>query len=126
MVVGLLVVIVLGLILCVLYELSQDPSNGYRARHRAPGRVSWWAEESMRLRRHVNRAKRAAYLRMMVIPAEPESWPELPPAQLRLNPDRHDSRWDVLATRALDAEAQLARKGLRLRQAAPDELVGAA
>lgn len=103
----------------------------YVARHRAAGRVSWLAEVQLHGRRLHDRAKRAAYLRLMVIPEpepeylEPAEWlPAIAPA-----PEHHvdeldfrpapDARFHVLAPRALDARAHLERKGLRLRQASP-------
>ncbi len=121
MVVGLLIVIVIGAILCVLAELAEDPSNGYQARHRTTERVPWlW-----RLRLLIDRAKAAVMLRLVVVPAEletePDEWlPEIAaPAERQVDVldfrPAADARFHVLAPRALDAQAHLERKGLRLR-----------
>ena len=101
----------------------------YTARHRAAGRVSWLAELRLHTARLSDRAKRVAYLRLMVIPAAvepgPDDWlPEIaPPAERHVDVldfrPAADHRWDVLAPRALDAQAHLDRKGLRLRTASP-------
>ena len=105
------------------------PDQRYTARHRAPGRVSWLAELRVHASRLSDRAKRVAYLRLMVIPAAvepgPDDWlPEIaPPAERHVDVldfrPAADHRWDVLAPRALDAQAHLDRKGLRLRHASP-------
>lgn len=143
MIVSLAILIVLAAIMCTLAYLAEDPANGYHARHRQVEHVPWlW-----RLRLRLDRAKDAVLLRLVVIPAEPASevdeWlPEIAPAAehhvdvLDFRP-APDARFHVLAPRALDAQAHLERKGLRLRQASPfgtpedvdvwePELVGAA
>jgi len=80
MLVALAAVAVFALIICVVYAIAQNSTAGlapvYAARHRAPGRVSWLAEATTHLRTHADRARRAAYLRLMVIPAvvEESTW----------------------------------------------------
>ncbi len=93
----------------------------YTARHRAAGRVSWLAEFRLHVGRLHDRAKRAAYLRLMVIPAmvEVPSWPELPAAGDDF--DRQAiggaGRYAHLRTDELDATAErvqmLVARGIR-------------
>lgn len=141
------VIAVVGIIVCLagiwheFRPLWTKPA--YTARHRGTGRVSWPAEVRSQLRRQADRARRTAYLAMMVIPAQPVPEPDEWLPAIRTGAHRRldeldfrpavDHRYDSLAPRVLDAQAHLARKGLRLRTPAPVvepgdvwELVGAA
>lgn len=126
MLVALFMVATFTAIMCVLAYLAEDPANGYQARHRTAERVPWlW-----RLRLLIDHAKAAVVLGLVIVPAEPDEaeldeWlPEIAPAAehqvdvLDFRP-AVNHRYDVLATRALDAKAHLERKGLRLRTASP-------
>lgn len=109
MLVGLFFVATLGAIMCVLFQLSQlDARPEYEARHRKPAPPT-----------RLQQLRTRAVARLIIIPqiTEPEpSWAaELPAPVLDLDKPPVDRRWDVLAPRALAAEAQLARRSLRLR-----------
>lgn len=129
------VIAVVGVIACLVgiwhefRPLWKPAPSVYVPRHSAAGRATWPAELQSRARRQVDRARRAAFLAMMVIPAdpapEPDEWlPALhPTARHRVDeldfPPAADRRYDSLAPRVLEAQAHLARRSLRLRSAAP-------
>jgi len=128
MLVALAIVAVIGCIMCVLLILAQGSTAGlapaYAARHRAPGRVSWLAEATLHLRTHADRARRAAYLRLMVIPAvaEESTWvAELAATEATDELDQPGlggaGRYAHLRTEELDSTAErallLADKGIR-------------
>ncbi len=119
--VSLLIVAVIGAILCVVWLLAQNSTAGYvpklrtkpgrhRAAHRAagPSTAQRATEAAARARIQTARAHRdyEAWLDS-ISPVDRVDELDFRPAP--------DARFHVLAPRALDAQAHLERKGLRLR-----------
>lgn len=125
MLVALAILIVLGALGAVVYALAENSTVGYvpklktqpgrhRAAHRATG-----PSTAQRARAAAERAR----VQTARAHAEYETWlNSIAPVdrvdELDFRPAA-DARFHVLAPRALDAQAHLERKGLRLRHASP-------
>ncbi len=125
MIVALLIVGVIGAILCVIYLLVENSTVGYvpklktkpgrhRATHRAAGLSTAQRAKAAAERARVQTARAHAEFETWLGTIAPTGRVD----ELDFSPAA-DARFHVLAPRALDAQAHLDRKGLRLRHASP-------